>query len=260
MNPQGPGCELDLNMPINSLGDYQIITCIQSLFGQVEAVEKIEELFAEFYRRHIVSVMSFICRKLGQSVIPDQNAEDIAQEAFQGLWKQIKAGRQIANPSAYLRQIVGNCISDAYEKRFHYRQLNPNLSRREIRQKLKERDSSLRHVEETPFEISSTDDGSATRRADRENIEAAFQQYQSESDTESDIVHNEFREICYQAIEALPHEHWKNVVRLHKLEGWTYSEIADELGWEVEKVKGYGKRGTKVFISEIRKRYNENLT
>jgi len=256
MDSQKPGCELNLDMPISSLKDYQIILCIQNFFGQLGATEKIESLFAEFYKRHIVSVMGLIHQKLGQSVIPDQNAEDIAQEAFQGLWKQIKAGRQIANPRAYLRQIVGNCISDAYEKRFHYRQLNPNLSRREIHHKLREKDRALRHIEETPFDTSSTDDEGSDRRADGENIEAAFQQYQSESDIESQIVRNEFREICYQAIEALPHEHWKSVVRLHKLEGWTYSEIANALGWDLEKVKGYGKRGTKVFTSEIRKRYS----
>jgi RNA polymerase sigma factor (sigma-70 family) len=114
---------------------------------------------------------------------------------------------------------------------------------------------NLRQVEETPFETSSNDEYS-DRRVSRENLEAALQQYHSESDLESQIVRNEFREICYQAIEALPHEHWKSVVRLHKLEGWTYSEIAEALGWDLEKVKGYGKRGTKVFISEIRKRYN----
>ena len=243
------------NMPISSLKDYQIILCIQNLFSQVGATENIESLFAEFYKRHIVSVMALIRQRLGQSVIPDRNAEDIAQEAFQGLWKQIKAGRQIANPRAYLRQIVGNCISDAYETRFHYRQLNPNLSRREIQQKLKKKDRSLRHIEETPFDTSSADDEDSDHRVGGENIEAAFQQYQSESDIESQIVRNEFMEICYQAIEALPHEHWRNVVRLHKLEGWTYPEIADAFGWNVEKVKGYGKRGTKVFISEIRKRY-----
>ena len=256
MDSQKPGCELNLDMPISSLKDYQIILCIQNFFGQLGATEKIELLFAEFYKRHIVSVMALIHQKLGQSVIPDQNAEDIAQEAFQGLWKQIKAGRQIANPRAYLRQIVGNCISDAYERRFHYRQLNPNLSRREIHHKLREKDRGLRHIEETPFDTSSADDEGSDRRADGENIEAAFQQYQSESDIESQIVRNEFREICYQAVEALPHEHWKSVVRLHKLEGWTYPEIADALGWDLEKVKGYGKRGTKVFISEICKRYS----
>ncbi|HIE28548.1 TPA: RNA polymerase sigma factor [Candidatus Poribacteria bacterium] len=252
MNFQNPECKSNFDMPISSLNDYQIILCIQNLFGQAGATEKIEALFAEFYQRHIVSVMALICQRLGQSVIPDQNAEDIAQEAFQGLWKQIKAGRRIVNPSAYLRQIVANCISDAYEKRFHYRQLNPNLSRREIQQKLREKDSSLRHIEETPFETGGADEYFG-RRTTGENIEAAFQQYQD--DIESQIVHSEFREICYQAIEALPHEHWKSVVRLHKLEGWTYSEIAEALGWDLEKVKGYGKRGTKVFISEIRKRY-----
>jgi RNA polymerase sigma factor (sigma-70 family) len=256
MNSQKPGCESKLDMPVSSLKDYQIILGIQNLFGQVGATEKIESLFAEFYQRHIVSVMALICQRLGQSIIPDQNAEDIAQEAFQGLWKQIKAGRQIANPRAYLRQIVANCISDAYEKRFHYRQLNPNLSRREIQQKLRDKDRSLRHIEETPFDTNSTDEDSG-QRTTGENIEAAVQQYQAESDLESQIVYREFREICCQAIEALPHEHWKSVVRLHKLEGWTYAEIADALGWDLEKVKGYGKRGTKVFISEIRKRYSE---
>jgi RNA polymerase sigma factor (sigma-70 family) len=255
MNFQTPGCESNYNTSISSLEDYQIILCIQNLFGQVGAAENIELLFAEFYKRHIVSVMALIRQKLGQSVIPDQNAEDIAQEAFQGLWKQIKAGRQITNPIAYLKQIVGNCISDAYEKRFHYRQLNPNLSRREIQEKLREKDRSLRHIEETPFDANSADDEDFDRRTGRENIEAALQQYQSESDIESQIVRNEFLEICHQAIEALPHEHWKRVVRLHKLEGWTYSEIARAFGWDLEKVKGYGKRGTKVFISEIRKRY-----
>jgi DNA-directed RNA polymerase specialized sigma24 family protein len=132
MNTQKTGCESSSDIPISSLKDAQIILCIQNLFGQTAVTEKIELLFAEFYKRHIVSVMALIHQKFGRSVIPDQNVEDIAQEAFQGLWKQIKAGRRITNPRAYLRQIVGNCISDAYEKRFHYRQLNPNLSRREI--------------------------------------------------------------------------------------------------------------------------------
>ena len=256
MNAREFGCQADATGSIRTLKDHHIIVRIQRLFGQPGATEQIQLLFAEFYNRHIIAVMGLIRERLGKSKIPDCNAEDIAQEAFQGLWRQIIAGRQIANPSAYLRQIVCNCISDAYERRYHHHQLNPHLSRREIQQRLQTEDDSLRQIHEVPFETHiNTYDGESNLLVAHERPEASLEKYQSKSDIETNVVRNEFREICLQVINTLPHEHWKTVTRLHKLEGWTYSEIAAEMNLSVEQVKGYGKRAAKVFMEEMRKRF-----
>lgn len=202
-----------------------------------KSVQEIESEFSESYTKYHGKIESMISKRLKESRIPGIDSIDICQEVFLGYWKQLQKGKVITTPLAYLKTIACRCIADAYEKRFHYHQLNPDKPRTGM----KYDDSDIQGVEE--FSIDS-----------EMNIELT-NSLASEENIETSLENKEFREICLEVIASLPKKSWQQVVYLNKLEGLSFPEISETLGLGLEEVKGYGKRGSKMFIHEMKKRY-----
>lgn len=203
-----------------------------------KSLQEIESEFSGIYTKYNSKIERIISKRLKESKIPDVDSMDICQDVFLGYWKQLQNGKVINTPLAYLKTIASRCIADAYEKRFHFHQLNPDTPRTGMQYD----DSEIHSIEE--FSIDSELNIEITNSlASEENIETSFE-------------NKEFQEICLEVIASLPKKSWQQVVYLNKMEGLSFPEISEKLGLGLEEVKGYGKRGSKVFICEMKRRYN----
>lgn len=208
-----------------------------STYGQGLSATVTHDTFTQMYNQFKGMVISVVREKLGETSIPDTSGEDVSQEVFLQLWRSLQNGVSIEYPRSFIKGITYHCISDAYEKRFKCKQRHTSLKTEEysIEQYL-ERASS-----DTEMEIDCILD---------EGLE-------SNDNVEETALKNEFKDVCVRIIQSLPHEHWKQVVYLNRIEGYSYPEISNVLNIPLEKVKGYGKRGFKILETELKKIFSE---
>lgn len=75
--------------------------------------DKIQEQFSQFYDKYIQKIYRFVYLKVNS----EEAAQDITSKVFLKAWESYKKDQNIANFSAFLYKIAGNCVVDFYRER-----------------------------------------------------------------------------------------------------------------------------------------------
>ena len=81
-----------------------------------------KRIFNKIYNKYIDKIYRFVFLKVSSKEI----AEDLCSETFSRFWKEIRQGKEIENPSAFLYRIVRNLIIDHYREKSRVQMVSIN--------------------------------------------------------------------------------------------------------------------------------------
>ena len=199
----GPTIRTPVPLPEPEAGDAEILALVE------KAKDGDEEAFASLmdqYERFVYNVACRVLSAAGQSL--DQ-AEDISQETFVKVWRNLSGFRGDCTFSTWLFRIAVNCAKDAV------------------------RSAARRPASSLSFAGEEDEDGAA---------EWDIPVTSGDTIPEEAAERRELILAVRRAMESLP-EDQRQVVVMRDLHGLAYQEIADTLGIELGTVKSRLNRG-----------------